>query len=220
MNKRFNPEANPILDQIIDNIESSLECSKFSEYESIIDIDTWENIKLKMLYNTKIAESGFGFCITNFYEFRNFKRLIVINMENCNRAEFNEKEIGAIILHELGHLLNFPELIPEQNFLYCYTNEIPYNKFLDEEIKSKNQMNMEIYADSYANQNGYGIELLSTFEKQNAMFEQKIGYFNERVASINKKEIFKGNIMPINVLLHHINTITTDSTTSESTRNY
>ncbi len=198
MNKRFNPETNPVFARIIDNIESSLECSKFSEYESIIDIDTWENIKQKMTHNTKLAESGFGFCITNFYEFGDFKRLIVINMENCNRAEFNERETGAIILHELGHLLNFPELITEQNFLYCYTNAIPYNKVLDQEIKSKNQMSMEIYADSYANLNGYGIELMSTFEKQNIMFEQKIGYFEERVASINKKEFFEGNIMPIN----------------------
>ena len=198
MNKRFNPETNPILNSIIDNIESSLECSKFKEYQSIIDIDTWENIRTKMAHNTKLAESGFGFCITNFYEFGDFKRLIVINMGNCNRAEFNEKEIGAIIFHELGHLLNFPELIPEQNFLYCYTNAITYSKVLDEEIKSKNQMNMEIYADSYANLNGYGIELISTFNKQNEIFEQKIGYLDERLVSINKKEFFEGTIMPIN----------------------
>jgi|GEM_PF-2511249 len=197
MNIRFNIKTHPVLVSILDKIECNLECPKFKKYKSKIDVDTWDNIKLKMIHNRNIAESGFGFCIANFFEFGEFKRLIVVNMENCELADFDENEIGAIILHELGHLLNYPELTPEKNFLYCYTNAIKYDKVLDNEIKSKNQMKMEIYADSYANMNGYGIELLSTFEKQNKIFKQKIGYLDERIASINKKEDYVGTIMPI-----------------------
>jgi hypothetical protein len=53
---------------------------------------------------------------------------------------------------------------------------------------------MEKYADSYANQFGYGTDLVSTFYKQNHLFNQKIEYFEERVESINKIEFFKGAI--------------------------
>ena len=148
--------------------------------------------------NKKLAENGFGFCITNFHEYGEFKRLIVINIENCIRASFTQREIAAIVFHELGHLLNASEPKQEPNFLHCYTNGINYKKTLHEEIKEKNAMNNEIYADSYTNLYGYGVELISTFDKQNKMFDQKIGYFDERVKSIDKKDFFEGMVMPIN----------------------
>ena len=198
MNKRFNNENYPLFSTIIDNIESTLECSKFKEYTSLIDIDSWDNIKLEMQRNKKLAENGFGFCITNFHEFGEFKRLIVINIKNCNRADFNQREITSIILHELGHLLNASESKQEPDFFYCFTNNIKYKKTLHDEIKEKNAINNEIYADSYANLYGYGNELISTFNKQNELFEQKIGYLKERFKSIVEKKKYEGIIMPIN----------------------
>lgn len=195
MIKRFNPEDYPDLDRIINDIESTLNCPKFQQHHNSIEIDSWENIKVKMPHNRSIAEAGFGFCTPNFYEFGRFARIIVVNTTNCNLAQFNDGEISAIIFHELGHLLNEPELIQEPSFLYCYTNGILYDKKLHDKIVDMNTMNMEVYADSYANQHGYGEELISTFLKQNMHFDQKIGYLDERVQNINSKEFFKGNVM-------------------------
>ncbi len=195
MIKRYNTKNYPVLSRIIDEIEATLECTKFKEFHDIIEVDTWENIKVKMPHNSSLAEKGFGFCTPDFYEYGEFARIIVINIANCNLALFTEREIAAIIFHELGHLLNEPELIQEPSFLYCYTNGILYDKKLHDKIVDMNTMNMEVYADSYANQHGYGEELISTFHKQNIHFDQKIGYLGERVQNINSKEFFNGNVM-------------------------
>lgn len=198
MNKRFNSETNPDLLRIIDNIETTLKCLKFQEYKNVIDIDTWENINFKMPHNKQLAENGFGFCISNFHEYGDFKRIIVINMENCKRAGFNEREIASVVFHELGHLLNAPEEMQEPTLLYCYMKGINYSKALHDEIKIKNAMNNEIYADSYANLYGYGSELIMTFNKQNELFNQKIGYFDERVKNLENEEFFEGIVKQIN----------------------
>jgi hypothetical protein len=187
MNIRFSTETNPILAGIVNHIDTTLECSKFQEYKCLIDIDTWENIGFSMPHNKKIAENGFGFCITNYREYGELKRMIVINMENCKIASFTEREITAIIFHELGHLLNRPELTQEPTMLYCMKNEVNYNSILHEEIRTENAIQMEIFADSYANQHGYGDELVSTFHKQNRLFDQKIGYLDERLQNIDSK---------------------------------
>jgi hypothetical protein len=195
MIKRFNSETYPEFSRIIDEIEATLNCTKFQIFSDVIEIDTWENIKGKMPRNRKLAESGFGFCITNFYEFGEFVRIIVINLENCNLAQFTNREIAAIILHELGHLLNEPEFIQKPTFLYCFNNGIVFNQKILDEITSEVNMKKEIYADSYANQYGFGEELITTFHKQNLHFEQKIGYLNERVQSLKSKEFFNGNVV-------------------------
>lgn len=195
MIKRFNPEDYPDLDRIINDIESALECPKFMEFHGIIEIDTWENIKIKMPHNRKLAESGFGFCSPNFYEYGEYVRIIVINIVNCNLAQFTDREIAAIIFHELGHLLNEPKIIPKPTFIYCLENGIDFTQENVQKTNEENNLNKEVYADSYANQHGHGEELISTFLKQNRHFDQKIGYLDERVQNINSKEYFNGNVM-------------------------
>jgi len=196
MIKRFDTKSDPVLSNIIDSIEDSLKCLKFLEHSNIIEIDTWENIKFKMPHHKEIAQKGFGFCIPNYLEY-GVKRIVIINMQNCNRVNFTEREIAAIIYHELGHLLNAPELFPVPTVGYCFINEIKYNKNLEEEIRTGNPIKMEVFADSYANLYGYGDELISTFHKQNQFFDQKIEYFDTRVEKIKSKELFEGNVMPI-----------------------
>jgi hypothetical protein len=194
MNKRFDIEKNLQLSGIIDQMERTLMCPKFRKYRNFIDIDTLENVREQMLHHKEMAENGFGFCITNFFESGNFKRIIVINTNNCKKAYFTDGEIAAIIYHELGHLLNTPELekVPTiMDFLY---NGIDYSEVIAEDVRTGNFKKMEIYADSYANQFGYGTDLISTFHKQNQLFNQKIEYFEERVESINKKDFFEGAI--------------------------
>lgn len=197
MNKRFDFNTDPLLAHIVNQTEETLSCPKFKEYSDQIDIDTWENIKLLMQRNKTVAESGFGFCITNFFELGEFKRIIIINMDNCKKANCTEREVTAILYHELGHLLNTPQLEPVPTIMdfFLYGNE--YSADLAEGVRNKNSIKMEVYADSYANQYGYGSELISTFYKQNQYFEQKIGYFEQRLKEINSKIFFEGCVAPI-----------------------
>lgn len=197
MNKRFDIITDSVLSDIIDNIEASLKCPKFKEYNSFIDIDTWENIRHLMPRNKEVAEKGFGFCISNYYEFGEFKRIIIINMRNCRQLNFSENEITAIIYHELGHLLNEPELDRVPTIMDYFLNGIEYSEKIAEKVRTNNSIKMEIFADSYANQYGYGAELISTFNKQNQFFDQKIGYFEQRVEKINNNEIFEGTVASI-----------------------
>ncbi len=200
MNKRFDISTNPVLSGIVDHIEISLECPRFIQYSNFIDIDTWENIKNQMPNNKEVAEKGFGFCISNYYELGEFKRIIIINMNNCERLKFTVREITAIIYHELGHLLNKPELAKVPTIMDYFLYKTEYSEELAEEVRTNNSIKMEIFADSYANQYGYGVELVSTFHKQNQHFEQKIGYFEKRVEHINNKKCFDGTVAPIDTI--------------------
>lgn len=197
MNKRFDPKISPMLSTVIDNIEATLKCPKFKKYRHLIDIDTWQNIENKMPRNENIAKKGFGFCISNFFEYGDFKRIIIINMEKCEKLNLTEGEIAAIVYHELGHLLNGPELTVEPSITFCVLNYIKYDHKLYEEIRNDNSIKEEIFADSYANQNNYGVELISTFHKHNQHFDEKIGHFEIRVEKINSKELFSGSVRPI-----------------------
>jgi hypothetical protein len=194
MNKRFDIEKDLQLSGIIDQIENTLKCPRFKKYSNFIDIDTWENVRQQMPHNKEVADNGFGFCITNFFESGKFKRIIVINTNNCRQALFTDREIAAIIYHELGHLLNNPVLDEVPTIMDLLYNGIEYSEAIAEDVRSRNSIKMEIYADSYANQFGYGTDLISTFHKQNQLFNQKIEYFEERVESINKNGFFKGAI--------------------------
>lgn len=151
MNKRFDISTNTVLSGIIDHIEDSLKCPRFIQYRNFIDIDTWDNIKHQMPRNKEVAEKGFGFCITNYYELGEFKRIIIINMNNCERLKFTVREITAIIYHELGHLLNKPELAKVPTRKDYFLNETEYSEDLAEEVRTNNLMKMEVFADSYAN---------------------------------------------------------------------
>lgn len=199
MNKRFNISNNSVLSGIIDHIEATSECPKFKKYSSLIDIDTWENIKYKMPNNKGIAEKGFGFCISSYYEFGKFTPIIVINTNNCSQVDFTEREIAAIIYHELGHLLNKPELAKVPTIMDYFLNGAEYSEDMAEGIRMNNAIKMEVFADSYASQHGYGDELISTFYKQNLHFEQKIGYLETRTERIKNKEHFQGTVAPIDI---------------------
>lgn len=198
MNKKFTPETYPILSNIIDNINNTLECQRFQEFSNSIDIDTWENVEETMQNNRNTADNGFSFCISNYFENGDFKRIIIINTENCNQLELSEREITAVIFHELGHLLNSPLFENEPTIMFCMKNKIDYNKNLHDEVRKNNSILNEVYADSYANQYGYGTEIISTFDKHNEHFDEEIGYYEIRVQKINDNELVEGIVKPIN----------------------
>ncbi|WP_158860988.1 hypothetical protein [Lunatibacter salilacus] len=199
MIRRFNIYTFPLLASIIDHIEATLECPKFADYSDKIEIDIWQNVKHKMPHNKEVAEKGFGFCITNYFESEEFKRIIIINLDNCNLAKFTDREIGAVIFHELGHLLNNPELAKFPTIMDHVLYGIDYSPDIADKFRQQNDIKMETFADSYANQNGFGCELISTFHKQNSQFEQKLGYLEERIKSIEKNEVFIGSVFPIEI---------------------
>lgn len=188
----------PVLTNVVNNINETLICPKFQEHSSLIEIDTWENVKEVMMSSKKVAEGGFAFCISNYFDKGVFKRIIIINTENCDLLDLSEREITAIIYHELGHLLNSCEFIEEPTIMFCFKNDIEYNKLLADEIHTNNSILNEVYADSYANQYGYGLELISSFIKHNRNFDDKIGYFEIRVERISNNELVEGNVKPIN----------------------
>lgn len=192
MLKRFNPNKDIRLESIVDQIVSSLNCSKFSQNRHLIEIDAWDNIKGIMPHNKEVAEAGFGFCIPNFREYGKLKWLIVINVANCIKAELSDKEIAAIIVHELGHLLNYPKLLPVPTFSFCMERGINFDAALLDEIKKHNESKIEVYADAYANQHGYGKELITSFEKQNEVYSQKVNYLEARIKSIKNNEKLDG----------------------------
>jgi len=189
MIKKFDVKANSLLSDAIDQIEAVVVCPRFLWHGQIIDIDVWENVQDWMTDVKEVAEAGFGFCIPNYS--------IIINMDNCKKADFTEREFAALICHELGHILNHPELIREPTILdYGAFGGDEYNRNVAQ-IRKLNALRNEVFADSYACQHGYKTELISTFHKQNRHFEQKIGLMDERVEAINSEELFEGVFAPI-----------------------
>lgn len=198
MIKRFDTTANRVLSSVIDSIETSLQCSKYNEVTNRIEIYLPDDVTFQVKENKELAEKGFGTCVVKRYDFGSWDVLIIINMKNCAQAKLTEREIAAVVLHELGHILNEPVLQDEPTFEFCFIHGIQFSRELLEDVQNSNCIAMEIFADSYANRHGYGEELISTFHKQNKNFEQKIGYCSIRIEKIQNKEYYEGKIMSLN----------------------
>lgn len=176
MIKRFDIKTNPLLSSVVDDIENSLECLKYKEIANKIEIYPLVDAVISVNENKIWAEKGFGNCLIKTYNSNNWTVSIIINMQKCVQAHLTEREIAAIIFHELGHIFNEPELEDEPTFEYCFIHGIPFNREVLNEVQELNSKTMEIYADSYANKHGYENVLVSTFHKQDKNFEQKIAY--------------------------------------------
>lgn len=195
MIKRFDIKTNQILSSVVDDIENSLECLKYKEIANRIEIYPLVDGVFSVNENKILAEKGFGNCLIKTYNSNNWIVSIIINMQKCVQAHLTKREIAAVVFHELGHILNEPELQDEPTFKNCFIHGIPFNRKLLNEVQESNSKTMEIYADSYANKHGYGNELISTFHKQDKNFEQKIAYSSIRIKKFQKKEYFDGRIM-------------------------
>lgn len=198
MIKSFDATANLVLSSVIDRIESSLRCPKYDQLTNRIEIHLTDDVSFKMLQNKELVEKGFGACLFRSYNYGIGEVFIVVNMKNCKQANLTEREIAAIIFHELGHILNEPALQDEPTFEFCFIQGIEFNKESLEKVQESNNITKEIFADSYANKHGYGEELISTFHKQIKTFKQKIEYYSTRIEKIQNIEYFEGNIMSPN----------------------
>lgn len=186
------------LTAITDEIRELLhgECPKYDEIIETIYIATYEQIKEQKKYWAKIMADAFAFTGDDFYN-NEFIRLIVVHEANCNAANLNNEELKAIILHELGHFLNNPELEVEPTTLHCFKNNIRYNKEECDRIVNLNKTKKEVYADAYAKQHGYTVHTEEGFIKYNALFQNNVGFYEERVAALNNNIQYVGTIKPI-----------------------
>ena len=196
MVKRFSEVQFPVLSSAINSVNKKLTCPKFREISEFLEVDIWDNIKNLKPFFAEVAEKGFGFSSCQFREHWEVKKIIVFNIDNMFRARLSEDEIMAILYHELGHLLNFPNLFVVPTMAVCMEYAIEYSKEKEEATRIENAILMETYADSYATQHGYGPALISTFDKQNHFFKQQMNYYQIRVQKITEKEKLIGWIMP------------------------
>lgn len=119
MIKRFDPTASPVLSSVIDSIESSIECSKYDQVANRIGVCLPGDVTFKDRENKALAEKGFGSCLIKSYDYGSWDVFIIVDMKNCIQANLTEREITAVVFHELGHILNEPELPDEPTFEFC-----------------------------------------------------------------------------------------------------
>lgn len=194
MIKQFNLEENLILASVIDGLETLVDCAKFRQVTDWINIHTLNDLAFESEENRQIVSKGFGALSIRDYGFSGKSVAVVINTENCKKGNLTEREIAAVVLHELGHLLNEPEPEQEPTVSYCFMNGILFSWERLESVKAANQTRNEVYADLYAKRYGYGAELISTFDKQNEFFDQKIGGYAERVEMLQISAYLEGKI--------------------------
>ncbi|MFM1771932.1 MAG: hypothetical protein RLZZ71_1074 [Bacteroidota bacterium] len=198
MNILFPERTSEHLLTATDEIGTLLEenCLKYRDIRHTIFIATWLQMKDRFSYWRNVIERGFAFS-THYLHNSDYLRLIIINEENCNAANLDNEVLKAIMLHELGHLLNHPPLEVEPNNLYCIQNKIPYCREEHQRIAQLNNLKKEIYTDAYAKQHGYTDTTLGGFAKYNVLFQTNVGTYAERVEAINSNEQYIGTVRPI-----------------------
>lgn len=191
----FNETKNPLLAELLNEIHDELleQCERYREFHETIYISTWAEAKERMGAH---KDNGFGFGISNHPFQGEHHRFVIINSGKCNEALLDRREIKAVILHELGHLLNAHEKQAEPNTWYCIKKGIPFNDELYQEVKVLNAINNELYADSFAVKFGYGDVLMSSFEKHRITFED-VGFAEERIEKITNNVLLMGTVKEI-----------------------
>ncbi|WP_159727115.1 hypothetical protein [Sphingobacterium sp. 18053] len=119
--------------------------------------------------------------------------LICINYSLCEELGFTMPELEAIVMHEIGHVLNMYEIQEISEFPNRDTdstaNTDSVREFLrqNQSIQQQNELNRELYADDFVRQNGYILPLIETMEKylgsnrpQNEkLMKERIEYFKQ-----------------------------------------
>ncbi|MBX2896845.1 MAG: hypothetical protein KF763_15470 [Cyclobacteriaceae bacterium] len=196
MIKKFNAVNNELTD-VIYSLITSLQCEKYRQVADRIEFCLPDAAIFKKRDDKEIVEKGFGSCLLKSYGIDNWEVSIIVNIKNCQQAKLTPREITAVILHELGHILNVPDLPDEPTFEFCFIHGIPFDHALLEQVQESNNLAREMYADSYAMQHGYGAELITTFHRQNENFDQKIGFCQQRIEQIQNPEWLGGKTISI-----------------------
>jgi hypothetical protein len=159
-------------------------------------------------YLLRYIGEGYGIVKYNFSIDGAKKHLLVIS-NNLNNFNFPEREIDAVLAHELGHIFNVPELpmlinpnkIKSELLLKKITQE-QYNSHYEESkrVHDKYKKDKEFYADYFVKSLGLGDALISSFQKYLAnpnAANRELFYL--RIEKLQSDEIFLGNIMSIEI---------------------
>jgi len=199
MNKLFSQSDAKLVFDLVDELHQELikKCDKYDENHHTIYVALNTSISLSDSLLGNAVNQGFAACSSNHWHSNMHVRLIVINVSACLESNISNDEYKAIIVHELGHLMNSPIFEEEPSEWYCIKNKIVYSKDIHDEIKLRNSQNDEVFADHYANKFGLGEQLKSSFLKHQQHFNVPVNFKEFRVEKINSTEVFNGNVKPI-----------------------
>lgn len=187
------------LREILDEIHEylAINCLKYAEEYQTIYVATWDEVQNKYKDRAKTINGGFAYS-THQSTQHEHKKLIILQEDNYRAADLSPDELKAILFHELGHLLNFPELEPEMTIMECLRQKVQYNKEESEAAVKRNKIKKEIYADAYTKQHGFTEHTIRGFEKYRNWSGNDIGFQNERIDALNSEDAFIGIIQPVN----------------------
>jgi hypothetical protein len=155
--------------QIIKNVHSLLLTpgSSYTPQSSNILYVLKKDIHLFPTPVSSLILEGFGGTEGNYYWKDKHKliNLIVIDDSMMRAANLTDEEAEAVVVHELGHVLNMYEVKHVPNPLDSYRTQIPFDAIEAAKVNAENNLNKELYADNYAHQAGWKFPLLKSFEK-------------------------------------------------------
>ncbi|WP_214072649.1 hypothetical protein [Mucilaginibacter sp. dw_454] len=155
--------------QVIKNVHSVLLSpgSSYTSQASNILYVLKKDIHLLLTPVPSLILEGFGGTEGNHYwkEKHKLVNLIVIDDDLIRAANLTDEEAEAVVVHELGHVLNMYEVKHVPNPLDSVCTQIPYDPNVAAKVNAENNLNKELYADNYAHQTGWKLSLLRSFEK-------------------------------------------------------
>jgi hypothetical protein len=174
MNLLFqNTDTPEIILKVIQKVGDKLTnaCPYFSEVRDAVYVvvDTEKSKLQTKLQESSSLSDGFAHVESNYYlreEDKNvFVTLIVLYHQNCIRTGLTEDEIAAVILHELGHLINDSTDEPVPSVMDSIRTGQPFDPDAAARIKDQNALARECYADHYARMHGFGNEVANALMK-------------------------------------------------------
>lgn len=139
-----------------------------------------------------------SFAITQSYEYQGEPiHLIILNDQECNRLKLSDREKAAVILHELGHILNrHPELDSVLTLEQCLEQSVNYQQ--EQEKKKRISNEDEFYADQLPVSHGFKDEIVSCLDKSlgSSDYATLHAQFRQRILRLkqNDSAILNGNI--------------------------
>lgn len=166
-------------------------CDKYTAHARTIHI-AWTHIPTKTSEWENIMKMGFAACSNSHLLNYTFVKLIILNTEACSDAQMGKDDYKALILHELGHLLNSPDFEPELPLNYSSPDSLKHSMALLEKIRLVNFQNDEVYADYYAKRFGFDAALINTFHMHHLRYNDYVCHHDLRIEKINGSEVFDG----------------------------